>query len=124
MKCDIETTKYCHKCGQAQAMPDSLESAAVQQLTVFNENKLFSDLGQCMADICKADCFGAGNGENASTMLSPWCPNCGDGDDDERTVTTKWQAIRNRPEVLCLQLKRFNQVWDDFRGMVQVRAAP
>ena len=60
--------------------------------------------------MCKADCFGAGSGENATTMLSPWCMHCGDKDDDERTVTTKWQAIRNRPEVMCLQLKRFNQV--------------
>jgi hypothetical protein len=50
------------------------------------------------------------DGKGDNRLLSPWCKFCGDKDDDERTVTTKWQAIKTPPSVLTVHLKRFNQV--------------
>jgi hypothetical protein len=150
----FDTTKFCHKCGQCAVDGESTEP--ILQLTTFNADTTFGDLGACIGSTANRECFGAGSGDNATTLLSPWCKNCGAAESDQRTVTSKWSAVRadsqsyvsaeaaaaaaavsarpclcltrlcggwfprcqvkTPPGVLCLQLKRFNQVWDDYGG--------
>ena len=109
-----ETTKFCHKC--KQAYPDQTEWNSVNPLTTFTENSKLGSLADCMGLPTASECF---DGKGDNPLLSPWCKCCGDKDEDERTVTTKWQAIQTPPAVLTMHLKRFNQVWDDWGGMRQ-----
>ncbi len=109
-----ETTKYCHKCNTAY--PDKTEWAPVNALTTFTEERKLRSLSECIDWECNPGTF---DGKGDNPLLSPWCKVCGDKDDDERTVTSKWQAIKTPPKVLTVHLKRFNNVWDDWGGMRQ-----
>ena len=110
-----ETTKFCHKCGQTS--PANPEWQSVNALTTFTEDKKLGSLAACMEHPTQPE--GPYDGKGDNPLLSPWCKHCGDGDDDERTVTTKWSSIKTPPNVLSVHLKRVATTWDDWGGMRQ-----